>query len=108
MSLEDDTFCTISFMPWQEKLFEYSDNISNEMEKMNQKMMDEDMPPKDMKNAMTRASDMGNASLLSQIIFEATRNLDDNFLKNSELVKSIMKNMEIFLMNCKNYLMQDL
>ena len=35
---------------------------------------------------MTRASDMENASLLSRISFEATRSLDDNFLKNSELV----------------------
>lgn len=85
-SLEDDSFCTITFMPWQEKLFEYSGNISNEMEKINQKMMDEDMPPKDMDEAMSRASDMGKASLLSQITFEATRNLDDDFLKNSELI----------------------
>jgi len=86
MSLEDETFCTIFFMPWQEKLFEYSGNISNEMEKTNQKMMDEDTPPKDMEEAMTRASDMEHASLLSRISFEATRSLDDNFLKNSDLV----------------------
>ena len=85
-SLKDDSFCTISFMPWQEKLFEYSGNISNKMQKMNQEMMNQDMPLKDMEEAVSRDSDMGQASLLSQITFEATRNLDNDFLKNSELV----------------------
>ena len=85
MSLEDEAFCTITFMPWQEELFAYSENISEKAEKIHQKIM-EGMDSNDPDDMTTLMFDAKELELLNRIGYEATRNLDEDYLKNSELI----------------------
>ena len=76
-SLDDDTFCTISFKPWQEKLFEYSESISEESEKIQQQLQMK-MESEDTDELGEIFSEMKRLELLNRISFDATRNTDDD------------------------------
>jgi len=76
-SLDDDTFCTISFKPWQEKLFEYSENISEESKKIQQQLQMK-MESGDTDELREIFSEMKRLELLNRISFDATRNTDDD------------------------------
>ena len=75
-SLDDDTFCTISFKPWQEKLFEYSKMISEESDKIQQKLRMK-TESGDTNEMMDIFSELKRLELLSQISFDATRNTEN-------------------------------
>ncbi len=76
-SLEDDSFCTIFFKPWQEKLFEYSEIVSEESDKIQQKlrMKTDSGDTNDMREIF---SELKRLELLNRISFDATRNTDDD------------------------------
>ena len=75
-SLEDDAFCTISFKPWQEKLFEYSERISKESEKIRQQLQMK-MESNEIDNITKNFSELKRLELLNRISFDATRNIED-------------------------------
>ena len=75
-SLDDDTFCTIFFKPWQEKLFEYSESISEESKKIQQQLQ-MNMKSEDTDELREIFSEMKRLELLNRISFDATRNTDD-------------------------------
>lgn len=76
-SLDNDTFCTISFKPWQEKLFEYSERISKESEKIQQQLQMK-MESGDTDELTEIFSKIKRLELLNRISFDATRNTDEN------------------------------
>ncbi len=75
-SLDDDTFCTIFFKPWQEELFEYSKMISEESDKIQQKLRMK-TESGDTNEMMDIFSELKRLELLNRISFDATRNTDD-------------------------------
>jgi len=76
-SLADDSFCMISFKPWQDKLFEYSQRISEESDKIQQKLRMK-TESGDVDDMMEIFSELKRLELLNRISFDATRNTDDD------------------------------
>ena len=75
-SLEDDSFCTISFKPWQEKLFEYSERRSAESENV-QQYLHAKTESEELDDISEIFSELKRLELLGRISFEATRNMED-------------------------------
>ena len=76
-SLDDDSFCTITFKDWQENLFEYSDRISKESESIHQRIM-QATQNNDIKNYTELLPETDRLQLLLRISFEGTRSLQND------------------------------